>query len=94
MGTTPLDLEGNAKKIWTGDEGKCRHGEGGWVISYERFKIVHGGARRQSLNENLGGHGPKNLLRGKRYCWPIDARYGLFKQIGDLQNYLLKDHAI
>ena len=67
---------------------------GGWGIGYESFKIMRGGARRQSLNENLGGPGPKKLVRGRRYCWSVDARYGLFKQIGDLRNYLLNDQTI
>ena len=60
-----------------------RRGEG-WGIGYERFEIVRAGIRRQSLNKKLGGRGPKNLVRGRRFGWPVDARYGLFEQIGDL----------
>ena len=67
---------------------------GGLGIGYKMLEIVRGGARRQSLNKNLGGRGPKFLVRGRRYCWLVDARYGLFKQIGDLRNYLLNDHMI
>ena len=67
---------------------------GGLGIGYEILEILRGGARQQSLNENLGGRGPKILVRGRRYCWPVDARYEPFKQIGDLRNYLLNDHTI
>lgn len=73
----------------------------GLGIGYEMLEIVCGCARRQSLNENLGEHSPKNLVRGRRYCWPVDANKrinelisGLFKQIGDLRNYLVSNHMI
>ena len=57
---------------------------GDWIYARTCSKLCTGGARQQSLNENLGGRGPKILVRGRRYCWPVDARYEPFKQIGDL----------
>ena len=94
MGTVLLDLEGNVQKFWTRNGGNADTERGDWIYARTCLKLCAGGARRQSLNENLGGRGPKNLVRGRRYCWPVDARYELFKQIGGLRNYLLNDHTI
>ena len=59
----------------------------GCGIATERFEIVHANARRQSLNENLGGHGPKKFgawardIAGRSIAMECLNKLGIYETI-------------